>query len=350
MHRNSIDSRADCIAFNPLTLTLSVRSHFDVDRHWLSEHPQLQAIDFEVWDLVSKEPGRLVQRLHRLLPKNLPRGFKCPSDINQAHVIEYYRRYWPKTKLFVGIRHPIHWFKSLYNFRIQNAEKKDSMLHPNLLIGGCLPGSQMTCTVKSNYAYSLIRLGKQHWNGTRATTELERQIVSPGHGRRVGFDPQTDISYLPNDLFLFDLTQLGDANQTRKDSFRSSVQSFLGLTQELPDVIHFTPGLKWNETVQAEKDAQKIDICERQYIPLRRELMYLSRHNAEWMRTSFLDLPGVNVANREHFEEILDSHMNDPCGPESDQVTEEEAKAILEDTLLKFQHRKSEAVKAEGRV
>ena len=208
----------------------------------------------------------------------------------------------------------------------------------------------MTCTVKSNYAYSLIRLGKQHWNGTRATTELERQIVSPGHGRRVGFDPQTDISYLPNDLFLFDLTQLGDANQTRKDSFRSSVQSFLGLTQELPDVIHFTPGLKWNETVQAEKDAQKIDICERQYIPLRRELMYLSRHNAEWMRTSFLDLPGVNVANREHFEEILDSHMNDPCGPESDQVTEEEAKAILEDTLLKFQHRKSEAVKAEGRV
>jgi hypothetical protein len=75
-------------------------------RYWLADHPELQAIRHEVYDLVKSQPGRLVTRLHQLT-QNLPRGYKSPTDINQEHVVDYYRRYFPKTKLFVGIRHPV---------------------------------------------------------------------------------------------------------------------------------------------------------------------------------------------------------------------------------------------------
>jgi hypothetical protein len=161
---------------------------------------------------------------------------------------------------------------------------------------------------------------------------LERRITQPGHGRIIGFDPAT-VSYLPNEIFLFDLSQLGDSDDKRRELFRNSIKSFMGLSEDLSEAAHFVPGIKWNETLQAMKDSLKIDICNHQFIPLRRELMFLSRNTAEWIRTSFLDLPGVNVANREHFEDIMESYMHDPCGSESDSVSEEESNAIRAKSL-----------------
>jgi hypothetical protein len=40
---------------------------------------------------------------------------QAPGDITQEHVLDYYRKYFPKTKLIVGVRHPIRWFESLYS-------------------------------------------------------------------------------------------------------------------------------------------------------------------------------------------------------------------------------------------
>jgi hypothetical protein len=235
-----------------------------------------------------------------------------------------------------SLHYRLQWFQSLYNFRIQNFENPDAIPpHPNRLIGGCQKGNQRVCTIKGNFAYSIIRLGKQHWNGTRETTALERIITQPGHGRISGYDPAA-VSYLPNEVFLFDVSQLGDVDDKRRESFRNAIKSFMGLTEDLSEAAHIVPGIKWNESHQTMKDSLKIDICDHQYIPVRRELMFLSRNTAEWIRTSFLDLPGVNVANREHFEDIMESYMHDPCGSESDIVTEEESKDIKAKSLAVY--------------
>jgi hypothetical protein len=177
-----------------------------------------------------------------------------------------------------------------------------------------------------------MRLGKQHWNGTREATELERNITKPGRGRSVGYDPSS-VRYLPNDVFLFDVAQLGEKDEGRKKAFRSSIQDFLGLTVDLPDIAHVIPGIEWAPSIQNVRDSLKIDICDRQYIPVRRELMYHSRNTAEWIRTTFLDLPGVHVANRLHFEEIMESYLRDPCGSESDEVSENDVIAITRESV-----------------
>jgi hypothetical protein len=44
------------------------------------------------------------------------RGYKGPSDVTQPHVIDYFRNYFPHTKLIVGLRHPIRFFESLCKY------------------------------------------------------------------------------------------------------------------------------------------------------------------------------------------------------------------------------------------
>ena len=89
--------------------------------HWLEMHPELQMLNQEVWALTGRDPARLIRRLHKKLTANLKRGYKCPGDVLAQFVMEYYRKYWPRTKLFVGIRHPVLWFQSLYNFRASSS-------------------------------------------------------------------------------------------------------------------------------------------------------------------------------------------------------------------------------------
>jgi len=76
---------------------------------WLHRHPDLQCIQEEVWALSKGKPKGLIARLYRDLPmdtstQTYKRGYKCPADISDLRVLNYYRKYWPKTKLFVGVR------------------------------------------------------------------------------------------------------------------------------------------------------------------------------------------------------------------------------------------------------
>jgi len=276
---------------------------------WLGMHPELQCIQEEVWSLSFGKPGQLIKRMYKTLPEgHYKRGYKCPEDIRGDHVMRYYREMWPKAKLFVGVRHPISFFRSLYNFRVQNLK---DMPHPNTLIGACTKGKKNTCTERGNYAIDLMRMGKTNANGPQQTTDIQEQIF--GRHRKRWFNV-TEIVPIPNDVFFFDMAQLDDTDERRSRAFRHDVQKFLGLELELPEIPHFTPGKKYdNETVQAAKDAKKIDICDDEFIPLRAELMRFGRLNSQWIRETFVKLPGVYVSSPDYLNELIGSWMRDPC-------------------------------------
>merc|ERR1712150_422456 len=48
----------------------------------------------------------------------LKRGFKCPMGIRDGLGIQRLGKYSPKTKLIVGVRHPVRFFESFYNYRV----------------------------------------------------------------------------------------------------------------------------------------------------------------------------------------------------------------------------------------
>ena len=286
--------------------------------YWLAEHPEVQSFRQEVYELMHSNPNGLVQMLyHELPPGRYKRGYKSPGDIAQLHILDYFRKYWPKTRLIIGIRHPIRWFESLYNFRVQNLPEGQEMQSPKKLIGRCHAQARQCCTEKGNFAYNLIQLGKFNHNGTgwRQTTELEEHIV--GKYKRNWYNV-SKVEYVPNPVFLFETGQLSDTNESRTEKFRRDFHSFMGLEQELPKMKHHKPGQKWGKAIQQKKDSKKIDICDEQWISVRRELLRLSRQGSMWIRNVFLDMPDVHVSSRPFFEELLVAWMDDPCGNNND--------------------------------
>jgi hypothetical protein len=297
---------------------------------WLLEHPEVQAFGKEMNEFMQGRPGDLIYKLYTdLAPGPYQRGYKAPQDVTQRHILDYYRQYWPHARLLIGLRHPVSWFESLYNFRVQNLPPKLTLPHPNALIGACTARRYGTCTNKGDFAVSLMNLGKQNdpallsslameSHDTSDTTDTDGtqvpEVVSTilSRYRKIKHN-YTDVPYMPNPVFLFEVSQLGDADAVRNEQFRRDVSQFMGLNELLPAIPHAIPGKKRLPREQERRNERKISICDDEYNMLRQELMSLSRSNAEWIRTVFLKSPTVVVSSPSHFDAIMESWMTDPC-------------------------------------
>jgi hypothetical protein len=278
--------------------------------YWLAEHPEIQAFKEEKYELLEELPGLFVKQLYFDLPAgNYKRGYKAPQDVRDVNVLQYFRNHFVNANIMVGIRHPVTWFQSLYNFRVQNLSGNKVMPPPRHLIGSCSKETMQVCTSKGDFAYGLFSLGKTNFPEPREPNQLEKVILS----HRSKSKNLTDIPYVPNPVFLFELDQLGDTNATRVLQFRNDVTNFLGLRQLLPDLPHHIPGKKRDDEDQRRRDAMKINICDEKHRVVREELMILARQSSWWIRKVFLNSPTVFVSSREYFEEILQGWMKDPC-------------------------------------
>ena len=271
---------------------------------WLGLHPEAQCFQYEVYDLKYNKPTKLIERLYNKLPEgNYKRGYKSPSEIEHEHVRQHLATLFAQTKIFIGIRHPVRWFESFYNFRTQNLK---SMANASTLIGPCFKENKGVCTNRGRFHLFLSKLGK-----TNMTSSLEEKMMN--RNKRMFQNGPPTRNPFPNKIFLFTMDQLGDKNKTRTNVFRKDVQDFVGFQEEMPPLVHHKPGKKWDNATQAEKDSRKIDICDQQYKELRDVLMDISREASVWIRNHFVKSEDVKVSSPEYFEEILEMWMYDPC-------------------------------------
>lgn len=285
-------------------------------KNLLCSHKQAVCEIQEVRDLNQGKLTHFIDRQYHLSNSTLvKRGYKCPNDIPQVHVVEYYRQYFPSTRVFVGIRHPISWFASFYNFRIQNGSK---LPHPNTLIGGCYRGRGNVCTNRGLFHVLLARLNK---TSMTAPEEVQLQQQYPRHFLQ-------DHS-LPNPLFLFATEQLSDTNTTRLDIFRQDVQHFVGFDEEMPPIPHTKPGIERSDDIQEKLNQYKIDICDSQYKQVREALMDIARPASIWIRNYFIESDSVVVSSKEHFREILETWMVDPCQEKETDEKKNRVKSLL---------------------
>ncbi len=269
---------------------------------WLGRHPQISCFSGETPHLSKGLLGLFIKRLYNGLdpdPLKL-RGYKNPTDVQNMRAVRLLRQYFPDTKLFVGIRHPILWFQSFYNHRIQNTGK---MPKPSKLVSGCGKDSQGVCGTRSQYHLALVRLGKTNYTAEQdAFSETEWAHLLKDAPVRT-----------PNPVFLYDTEQLADKDPIRNEALRKDIAAFLGLTVPLDENPHLAPGKSLNETLQAERDALKLNICLPEHSELREALLKFAQHAAHWIRTYFIYASDVYIGNPEHFESILESYMHDPC-------------------------------------
>jgi len=269
---------------------------------WLRLHPKLEISGAEWYDLAKGKPASLASNLYMQLREgNYKRGYKAPFDVTND-ALDSLKRYWPKTRLIVGLRHPVRWFESFYNYRLQRGIR---MPKPDVLLRECRKGF---CVKTANFHVYLARLGKTTMT---APEELQMQQDFP--------DVLGNLSSpMPNKVLIYDMEQMGDRNETRNAIFRRDIQEYLGLKEEMPPILHSNKGKKKKQP----KAQSYIDICDASHEMLRGELVKAAKSTSVWIREHFIDSEDVAVPSRGHFEQILESWVYDPCDRTASMLTE----------------------------
>ena len=273
---------------------------------WLGQQPEFLAYPNEVYALQENNLPAFIKLMYNLpAGENYHRFYKAPRDITNPRILDIYHKYFPKTKLIVGLRHPVLWFESFYNYRV----RKNITLPPAdlpLFIGECSSKTHGVCADESLFHYPLAMLGKVDVFAASNNKKQEASsslLFPPKHWNRLQHTMQRPA--LPNSIFLYDITQLHDTNETRAYMFRRDLGRFLKLDHSVPDWVR----------EKGTRDKRKVlNICESKYSLLRQTLMQNAQSASTWIRTYFLDAPDVTVSSREYLESILLLEwMVDPC-------------------------------------
>jgi hypothetical protein len=262
--------------------------------NWLASQDEIQMYGHEMYSMNMGKPAELVSQLYALpAGSQYKRGYKGPHDITSIRALDGIAEYWPDCKLVVGLRHPVSWFESFYNFIVRQGY---TMPPADSYIGKCPSNSHGVCTKKAQFHLHLNLLGK-----TNQTTAHEKQLLKPLPSEVPRLAP------MHNQVFLYDISQLGDKDEARAYKYRRDLGSFLGLKHEISPIVHTEESLKYHND---------LDICEDRYRPLRRALMDIAKPASEWIRTYFMQSPEVVVSSPEFFNELLLDWMEDPCDKE----------------------------------
>lgn len=78
---------------------------------WLAEHEEIQMYTHELHALQSGHAAEFAQLMYDLpAGTNYKRGYKAPRDICNTEALDLIAKYWPQSKLIVGLRHPVLWY------------------------------------------------------------------------------------------------------------------------------------------------------------------------------------------------------------------------------------------------
>jgi hypothetical protein len=237
---------------------------------------------------------RLMHNLNKVSSDpNVKRGIKCPFGLSTPAAVERLEMWFPDTKLIFGMRHPVFYFQSFYNYRV-------SMVHQNKLEGPIpLPESL---------------IGSNDWARVSTSTARFEQVLKM-LGKTVSDDsPPTTFK-----VFLYTLEQMEDENEDRGRQLRETLGSFLELQYQIQPL----QAANRNDFVGTKGFDETIDICDHKHSYLRSVLVENGRESQRWIREKFLESPDVTVANAEHFNEILEQWGSDPCVKDEIQIVEE---------------------------
>jgi hypothetical protein len=267
---------------------------------YLDQSPHTKVAQKEKCELGTGRQAKLVRDLYAEFPEgNFKRGIKCPRDLENEYAVGKYMEYLPNTNFLVGMRHPVRWFESFYNFRVYN---KNPMPPPDQLVGVCGKYSRHVCTHRARYHQFLANLGKT------PLTEPEKKSFKQG-GRELRVHP------VKGKIFLYHVEQLrGDEPASRQLTMRQDLSQFLGLPEVLPPMtIWRKPGKNLTQEELDYANSKRLDVCHSNHTEIRNYLMEQARETAEWIMQYFLKSEEVFVSSPEHFEALLKAWEVDPC-------------------------------------
>jgi len=217
--------------------------------------------------------------------KKVKFGLKCPSVLFNDG-IQTFQKHFPKTKLIVGMRHPVSWFESYYNYRVRRHDIDGIPPPTSELITGCFKSGKLFCAEGGRFHVGLSKLKgapmEFKWNGN----------LFKYRGN------------LPNEVFIYDKEQMDS------DIFRLDLENYLGI--DLP---------KNEGHSNVHNGTQAINICDTEHDMLRERLVKYGNQAVDWITNEFVDSSGVVVSTSGSFVQIIQQWKNDPCLESPSQVS-----------------------------
>jgi len=227
-------------------------------------------------------------------------GIKCPAFVRLPSATEHLLQISNNARLIIGLRHPVKWFQSFYNYRVwehfkYNMSNLETIPKPFELMNGRKHWRVVT-TALARYEEYLMQLDK-----VTLTKEETYEMQNGTH-----FWPRRIVSNNYK-VFLYIDEQLKDKNKQRRLKLQFDLQLYLGLNRPIYDFGK----MKSNSNQDWYKEY--IDICDTQYSKIRDELLQQTVKTTRWIKNKFIKSDDVYVSGKDFFLSTLDSFNEDPC-------------------------------------
>jgi len=273
------------------------------------------------------------------------RGSKCPYYVESKNDRRDFARSLSKTKLIVGIRHPVKWFQSFLNMQWYHFGRKSPKPLIDYVDGNhhllkastdnheCNKGAKV-CSARSRFYLSLAKLGKTALDEDEIallSSELfqaRARLNNDASGTVSSFsqldNPPTFLKNaslqsvgVPNDVFLF------ESSQGRDEYFYEDIAGFLGIERSLlpplnNDTYKSGNGLNSKKATERQDNVEIFNICLPEFDYVRKELMPIAYTLQQWLlkylipaarKRDDLVIPGIDT-----FETIVaETFGSDPC-------------------------------------
>ena len=266
--------------------------------HLFDKHEETSVAPDEICQFTSDAEISKLTKVIANLPvtsSSMKRGIKCPTSVENSKGLARLVSMNPNLKIVVGLRHPLSWFQSYYNYRITEMYDKKTFVKPPAPTSLIDSKSWRGVSVEgARFELGLMQLG---------LVELEsKDLIKLGKSNKRVFPSSLEV-------FIYTIDQLEDSDEVRSSQFRGELQNFLGLTRRIQKI----PRSNVNHFVGATKHPETFDICDDKYKALRSTLLRNAQITSEWIKTKLVNHPDVTTGGKDHFLQIIQEWKNDPC-------------------------------------
>ena len=229
-------------------------------------------------------------------------GFKCPSMIRATKGVEDLVKIAKDkdTRLVMGLRHPVLWFESFYNYRVMNWYRKgfkEKRIPSPFELTGKGTHWRYVSVKHARYDIYMKQLAKVSLTDKEMKEMLDYDTMFPKR-----------MSPNPFKIFLLTIEQINDHNDKRRILFQEDLQKFLKLRSPIQDFASLPISNPSNTTYK-----ERIDICEKKFSTIRSQLIRQGKQASQWIINKFMKSPDVFVSNPEFLTSVIREWGNDPC-------------------------------------